>query len=68
MPSVRTVLELVTLRVDEGAHKAELEDALASTFQFCPNVAQLTAESPAPVRANAEGRYPAPIPGAWKEI
>jgi signal transduction histidine kinase len=28
---LHTVLELVTLRLDEGAHKAELEDALAST-------------------------------------
>ena len=28
---LRTVLELITLRLDEGAHKAELEDALAST-------------------------------------
>lgn len=44
------------------------EDALASDFKFCPNVDALTANSPAPVQANAEGRYPAPIPGAWKEI
>lgn len=28
---LRTVLELVTLRLDEGSHKTELEDALAST-------------------------------------
>ena len=44
------------------------EEALASKFRFCPNVAQLTADSPAPVQANAEGRYPAPVPGAWTEI
>lgn len=44
------------------------EEALASKFQFCPHVAQLTADSPAPVQANAEGRYPAPVPGAWTEI
>jgi len=44
------------------------EEAMASKFQFCPNVAALTADSPAPVRANAEGRYPAPVPGAWTEI
>jgi predicted dehydrogenase len=44
------------------------EEAMASKFQFCPDVAKLTADSPAPVRANAEGRYPAPVPGAWKEI
>jgi len=44
------------------------DEAMASKFQFCPNVASLTAESPAPVRADAEGRYPAPVPGAWTEI
>ena len=44
------------------------EEAMASKFQFCPNVAELTADSPAPVQANAEGRYPAPVPGVWQEI
>ena len=42
--------------------------AMASKFQFCPNVASLTTDSPAPVQADAKGRYPAPIPGAWTEI
>jgi len=44
------------------------EEALASKFRFCENVAALTADSPAPVHATAEGRYPAPVPGAWTEI
>ncbi len=44
------------------------EEAMASKFQFCSNVAGLTADSPAPVQADAQGRYPAPIPGAWQEI
>lgn len=44
------------------------EQAMASNFQFCSNVDSLTASSPAPVQANAEGRYPAPVPGAWTEI
>jgi len=44
------------------------EEAMASDFQFCSNVDTLTASSPAPVQANAEGRYPAPVPGAWTEI
>jgi predicted dehydrogenase len=44
------------------------EEAMASKFQFCPDVDRLTANSPAPVQANAQGRYPAPIPGAWTEI
>ncbi|MBI4662064.1 MAG: Gfo/Idh/MocA family oxidoreductase [Verrucomicrobia bacterium] len=44
------------------------EAAMVSGFQFCPNVAGLTVDSPAPVRADAQGRYPVPIPGAWSEI
>ena len=44
------------------------EQAIASKFQFCPNVDALTASSPAPVQADADGRYPAPVPGAWTEI
>ena len=44
------------------------DEAMASDFKFCPNVDALTADSPAPVRADAKGRYPVPIPGQWKEI
>ena len=44
------------------------KEAIASNFQFCPNVAGLTADSPAPVHADEQGRYPAPVPGAWTEI
>ncbi len=45
------------------------DEAMTSNFRFYPgDVAQLTDQSPAPVRANAQGRYPAPVPGAWSEI
>ncbi len=45
------------------------DEAMSSTFEFCPHVAQLTENSPAPVQADAQGRYPAPVPGTdWKEI
>ena len=44
------------------------DEAIKSDFQFCPNVASLTADSPAPVHSDAQGRYPAPIPGACREI
>jgi predicted dehydrogenase len=44
------------------------EEALASNFQFCANVDALTASSPAPVQADTQGRYPAPMPGKTVEI
>ena len=43
------------------------DEMLASDFKFCPSV-DFTADSPAPVQANAQGRYPVPIPGQWKEV
>jgi predicted dehydrogenase len=44
------------------------DQAMASDFKFCNNVAQLTEQSPAPVQADQQGRYPAPVPGKWTEI
>lgn len=44
------------------------EEAMASNFRFCPNVDELTVDSPAPVQADAQGRYPAPVPGRTVEI
>jgi predicted dehydrogenase len=44
------------------------DQAMKSNFKFCPNIASLTADSPAPIRADAEGRYPVPAPGAYSEI
>jgi predicted dehydrogenase len=44
------------------------EQALASDFQFFPELDDLTESSPAPVQADAQGRYPAPVPGRWIEV
>lgn len=44
------------------------DQMLASDFKFCSNVEDFTYDSPAPVQADAEGRYPAPTPGSWTEI
>lgn len=44
------------------------DEAVASNFAFCPNVDSLNENSPAPVVADARGRYPAPIPGETVEI
>ena len=44
------------------------EEAMASDFKFYADVDKLTANSPAPVQADAQGRYPVPVPGESVEI
>jgi predicted dehydrogenase len=44
------------------------DEAMASNFQFCPNIDKLTDESEPPVKEDANGRYPVPVPGVWKEL
>lgn len=39
-----------------------------SQFRFHPDSDQLTMASPAPIQADADGCYPAPVPGKWVEI
>ena len=44
------------------------DQMMASNFQFCPNIDQLTPDSPPPIHADAQGRYPVPVPGQWTEV
>jgi predicted dehydrogenase len=44
------------------------DEVMGSKFFFCPNVAELTKDSPAPVQADKAGRYLPPVPGAYSEI
>ena len=39
------------------------EDNLNSEHEFAPGVDQLTMDSPAPLQAGKDGKYPAPMPG-----
>ncbi len=44
------------------------DEIMASKFSFCPNVAGLTQDSPAPIQADKNGRYAAPVPGQYTEV
>ncbi|MBX3744628.1 MAG: Gfo/Idh/MocA family oxidoreductase [Verrucomicrobiae bacterium] len=44
------------------------QEAMTSSFQFCPNLEDLSLDGPVPVQADTSGRYPVPIPGQWIEI
>ena len=43
------------------------EEMLNSKHEFAPGVDRFTMASPAPVRADADGKYPAPNPGITRE-
>lgn len=62
--------DLATIMGRAAVHSGKIitwDDAMASKFQYCPNVDGLTPDSPAPATADATGRYPIPVPGQWSE-
>lgn len=44
------------------------DQAMASHFTICKDIDTLNENSAPPIRADAQGRLPAPIPGLWSEI
>jgi predicted dehydrogenase len=63
--------DLATIMGRAAVHSGKIvtwDEALASKFQFCPEIDRLTADSPAPAKADAAGRYAIPVPGRWSEI
>jgi len=44
------------------------DQMMQSRFQFCNYLDDLDVDSPAPVQADANGQFPAPIPGQWTEV
>ena len=61
---------LVTSMGRMSAHTAQVvtyNDILNSEHEFAPNVDKLTVDGPAPLIADADGRYPVPMPGLNKK-
>jgi len=44
------------------------DEVTNSKFQFCDYLDELAYDSPAPVKADEEGYFPAPAAGKWKEL
>ncbi len=44
------------------------DEIFASQFKFCDNIDKMSFDHPSPAQANADGAYPAPIPGQWTEV
>jgi predicted dehydrogenase len=44
------------------------EEITASKFSFFPGLDSATPDTPAPVKLDAQGRYPVPVPGSWTEV
>jgi predicted dehydrogenase len=62
---------LVAIMGRAAVHSGKIvtfEDAMNSNFAWCDKADNLCDTSPAPVRANASGQYPVPVPGQWSEI
>ena len=61
---------VVTSLGRKSAHTAQemtLEEMLNSPEEYAPGCDKFTKDSPAPVRADAEGKYPIPMPGLLKK-
>ncbi len=43
------------------------DEAMASNFQWCPNIDSLNENSPPPIQADAQGRYPCPCPARGRK-
>ena len=44
------------------------DEMMTSKFQFCPNIDDMDYDTEPPLKPDADGRYPVPIPGVWDEV
>jgi hypothetical protein len=61
---------LVTSMGRMAAHTAQVvtyDDILNCEHEFAPDVDKLTLDGPAPLIADADGKYPVPVPGLNKK-
>ncbi len=53
-----------------AAHTGQIityDQILNSDHEFAPGLDKITLESPAPLQANADGKYPVPMPGITRK-
>jgi predicted dehydrogenase len=63
--------DLASLMGRAACHTGQMvtwEQIMESRFQFCDYLDKLDYDSPAPVQADENGRFPTPIPGQWEEV
>lgn len=63
--------DLTTLMGRAACHTGQevtLDQMMQSRFKFCDYLADLSADSPVPVKADEDGQFPLPLPGQWTEF
>ena len=63
--------DLTTLMGRAACHTGQTvtwDQMMKSRFQFCDYLDDLSADSPAPVKAYDDGHFPVPVPGNWTEL
>jgi predicted dehydrogenase len=63
--------DLTSLMGRAACHTGQMitwDQIMKSKFQFCDYLDDMDYDSPPPVKADEDGRFPVPIPGQWKEV
>ena len=63
--------DLVTQMGRAACHTGQTvtwDEMINSDFQFCDYLDSLDYDSPVPIKPDADGQFPVPIPGQWTEV